>query len=155
MDLLTRNENIGILTLIHGSLYIFKIFLWKCKYMSFFLAPTAGPKHVQVSNTNSTSLRVTWDLPLLNETHGIIREYHMRYRKVQCTYNGSSSTAWVPEIVNGSTISLDITGLMKWSCYEVQIRAVTIKNGLWSGIVQQRTSEDGKLKDSLSTYSAI
>ena len=40
-------------------------------------------------------------------------------------------------------------------CYEVQISAVTIKNGLWSGIVQQRTSEDGKLKDSLLTYSAI
>ena len=52
-------------------------------------------------------------------------------------------------------MSLDITGLMKWSCYEVQVRAVTIKNGPWSGIVQQRTSEDGKLKDLLSIYSVI
>ena len=110
----------------------------------FLSAPTAGPTDVQVSNTSSTSLCVTWDSPLLNETHGIIRQYAIRYRKVQCNSNANRSLGWVVETVNGSTTSLDITGLVKWSCYEVQVRAVTIMNGPWSGTVQQRTSEDGK-----------
>ena len=114
------------------------------KLLFFLSAPTAGPTDVQVSNTTSTSLRVTWDRPLLNETHGIIRQYVIRHRKVQCNSNANSSLGWVVETVNGSTTSLDITSLVKWSCYEVQVRAVTIMNGPWSGTVQQRTSEDGK-----------
>ena len=76
--------------------------------------------------------------------HGIIREYHIWYRKVQCNSTANSSLGWVEETVSGSTLSLDITGLMKWSCYEVQVRAVTVGNGNWSETVQQRTSEDGK-----------
>ena len=114
------------------------------KLLIFLSAPTTGPTDVQVSNASSTRLRVTWDRPLLNETHGIIRQYVMRYRKVQCNSNANSSLSWVVETVNGSTTSLDITGLVKWSCYEVQVRAVTIMNGPWSRTVQQRTSEDGK-----------
>ena len=114
------------------------------KLLIFLSAPTAGPTDVQLSNTSSTSLHTTWDRPLLNETHGIIRQYVIRYREEQCNSNGNSSLGWVVETVNGSTTSLDITGLVKWSCYEVQVRAVTIMNGPWSGTVQQRTSEDGK-----------
>ena len=41
-------------------------------------------------------------------------------------------------------MSFDITGLMKWSCYEVQVGAVTVKNGKWGDTVEHRTSEDGK-----------
>ena len=41
-------------------------------------------------------------------------------------------------------MSFDITGLMKWSCYEVQVGAVTVKNGKWSDTVEHQTSEDGK-----------
>ena len=114
------------------------------KLLIFLSAPTAGPTDVQVSNTSSTSLRVTWDRPLLNETHGIIRQYIIRYRKVQCYSNANSSLSWVVGTVNGSATSLDITGLVKWSCYEIQVRAVTIINGPRSGTVQQRTCEDGK-----------
>ena len=114
------------------------------KPLIFLSAPTTGPTDVQVSNTSSGSLLVTWDRPLLNETHGIIRQYVIRYRKVHCNSNANSSLGWVVETVNGSTTSLDITGLVKWNCYEFQVRAVTIMNGPWSGTVQQRTSEDGK-----------
>ena len=99
---------------------------------------------MQVSNISSTSLRVTWSSPPQNETHGIIRQYVIRYRKVQCISNANSSSDWVEIAVDGSTMSFDITGLMKWSCYEVQVRAVTVKNGKWSDTVKHRTSEDGK-----------
>ena len=114
-------------------------------------APTAVPTNLQVSNTSSTSKRVTWNPPPQNETHGIIRQYDIRYQKVECNSSANnSSSAWVERNVNGSTTSLDITGLMKWSCYEVEVRAVTIKNGPWSGTEERRTSEDGKIIISLS-----
>ena len=44
----------------------------------------------------------------------------------------------------GSMTSYDITGLTEWSCYDVQVVAVTIGDGAWSEVVRQRTSEDGK-----------
>ena len=114
-------------------------------------APTAGPTNVQVSNTSSTSKLVTWNPPPQNETHGIICQYDIRYRKVECNSSANnSSSAWIERTVKGSTTSLDITGLMKWSCYEVEVRAVTIKNGPWSGTVERRTSEDGKIIVSLN-----
>ena len=108
------------------------------------LAPTAAPTNVQVSNTSSTNLLVTWNPPSLNETHGIISEYTVQYRSIGCGAGAVSSMSWVERTVNVPTTSLDISGLMKWSCYEVQVRAVTIKNGIYSGSVKQRTSEDGK-----------
>ena len=110
------------------------------------LAPTAGPTNVQVSNTSSTSLLVTGNRPPDNETHGIIREYTVRYRGIGCNVGAVSKLPWVEKTVIGSTTSLNISHLMKWSCYEVQVRAVTIKNGIYSGSVEQRTSEDGKRK---------
>ena len=117
------------------------------------LAPTAGPINVQVSNTSSTSLLATWNAPPLNETHGIIREHSIRYQDIACGVGNVSSITWVERTVNGSTTSLDITGLMKWTCYEVQVRAVTIKNGIYSRSVKQRTSEDGKMINQPTSYS--
>ena len=93
---------------------------------------------------SSTSLQVTWSPPLENETHGVIREYKIRYRKVECNSNTYMSPTWTERTVNTSTASYDITGLMKWSCYDVQVLAITIGNGVWSEAVRQRTSEDGK-----------
>ena len=55
-----------------------------------------------------------------------------------------SSMSWVERTVNVPATSLDISGLMKWSCYEVQVRAVTIKNGIYSVSVKEWTSENGK-----------
>ena len=114
--------------------------------MIIVVAPTAGPTNVQVSNTSSTSLRVTWNRPPQNETHGMIRQYILRCREVECDNGSVSSLRWNEETVNGSTTSFDITGLIKWNCYEVQVRAVTIENGVWSEVIKHRTSEDGKME---------
>ena len=46
--------------------------------------------------------------------------------------------------VNGNTMSTKLPNLTKWSCYEIQILAVTIKNGVWSDVKKHRTSEDGR-----------
>ena len=48
-------------------------------------------------------------------------------------------------MMNSSISSFDITGLMKESCNKIQVCAVTIENGTWSELVQQRTGEDCEL----------
>ena len=113
-----------------------------CFFLTF-IAPTSGPLNVQVSNTSSTSLSITWVRPPPSETHGVFRQYDIRYQRVDCNSSATALSNWAHKIVDGSILSSDITNLVKWSCYAVQIRAVTIKDGVWSDKVQQRTSEDG------------
>ena len=91
------------------------------------------------------SLIVTWNPPPSSETHGKIRQYSIRYRKVNCETTSSNLGAltyiYTDEILRTTTI----TGLAKWSCYAVQVCAVTIESGKWSTEIQRRTSEDGKI----------
>ena len=107
----------------------------------FFVAPTAAPWNFQVSDTSSTSLRVTWSPPPRNETHGIIRQYNVRYRKRQCNPSTKNSLPWIENAINGNETSFDIVSLAASSFYEVKVRAVTIKNGIWSEPIQGRTSK--------------
>ena len=111
----------------------------------FLLASTSGPLNVKVSDTSSTSVVIKWDPPLQNETHGTIQKYIVRYGKVNCKSTSSNLTAWIFIYVNGTMMFTDIRGLKKWSCYSIQVNAVTIKKGKWSIEVQHRTSEDGKI----------
>ena len=113
--------------------------------MFSFLAPTAEPSNVKVSNASSTSLNVTWNPPPPSETHGKIRQYSIRYRKVNCKTTSSDLGAWTFVYTNETLRFTTITGLAKWSCYAVQVCAVTIKNGKWSTEILCRTNEDGKI----------
>ena len=115
----------------------------KCCVLSF-TAPTSPPLNVKISNTSSTSLNASWDRPPESQTHGIIRQYVIKYQEVKCGSNGTNLTNWVYVPVSGTLLSNEIKNLRKWSCYEVQIRAVTIKTGVWSKTEGHRTSEDGK-----------
>ena len=44
-------------------------------------------------------------------------------------------------------LSLDIAGLMKVSCYEVQVRSLTVENETLRETVQQGTSEGSNWTD--------
>ena len=104
---------------------------------------------MNIADTSSTTLQITWNPPQKDETNGIIREYKVRYRQVGCVknstnqMNGTNLMSWKMIIMTGSSSSTELKNLTKWSCYEVQIRAVTVKGGVWSGVKQHRTSEDG------------
>ena len=104
---------------------------------------------MSITDTSSTTLQITWTPPQKAETHGVIREYKVRYRQVHCVknatnqMNGTNLTSWTMVTITGSSSSTVLKNLTKWSCYEVQIRAVTVKDGVWSGFKQHRTSEDG------------
>ena len=121
-----------------------------------FVAPTGAPLNVNVTDTSSTALHVTWNPPSKAETHGLIREYNIQYRQGECTVagknqtngtnltNGTNVMPWSIVTVNGSLTSVELNNLTKWSCYEVRVRAVTIKSGVWSETKQRRTREDGE-----------
>ena len=109
-----------------------------------------------VTDTSSTTLQVTWNPPSKAETHGLIRQYDIQYRQVDCTAagknqtngtnptNGTNDMPWSTVTVNGSLTSVDLNNLTKFSCYEVRVRAVTIESGIWGETKQQKTREDGK-----------
>ena len=116
----------------------------------YVLAPTAGPLNIQVSYTGSTSLTVKWDPPLQREIHGNIRQYSVRYRKVNCSPSSKDVNAWDFVNVKGTMTFAKITDLAASSCYGIQISAVTIRNGKWSAEIRHQTSSRGKY--SISSY---
>ena len=73
--------DLGSMHYIEACVETLNLFI-KNELSSCLSAPTAGSTKVQVSNTNSTSLRVTWNQPPQNETHGMIREYILCYLEV-------------------------------------------------------------------------
>ena len=112
-------------------------------FILYYIAPTSAPLNVNITDTSSTTLNVVWSPPAMVAIHGVIRAYNIRYRQVQCTSNGTNVTNWSTVTVNDTFTSVKLKNLTKWSCYEVQIRAATIKSGIWSDIYKQRTHEDG------------
>ena len=121
-----------------------------------FVAATGPPLNVTVIDTSSTTLQVTWDPPSEAETHGLIHQYDIQYRQVDCTgvgksqtngtnpANGTNALSWSTLTTNGSLTYVELNNLTKWSCYEVQVRAVPISSGVWSETKEGRTREDGK-----------
>ncbi len=121
----------------------------------FFQAPTAAPQNFTVRNTSSSSLELNWDPPPPEYTNGIIRHYLVQYRRVHCDYYsaindtvGNTTVAentWNIITVDESLRSVNLTNLKYWSCYDVQIAAVTVSEGVFARINNTRTSEHGKL----------
>ena len=84
---------------------------------------------------NSTSLRITWEPPLLQDQNGVIRGYNI-------SYNVSNSEEETDFFVSSTTI--DLTGLQKFTFYDVSVQAFTVGSGPTVSTVV-RTDSDGKL----------
>ena len=113
------------------------------------IAPTAAPVNVRVNATNSSSISVLWSKPNKSVLHGILRGYVIEYRRIECNESDPvsvpSKKTWILVKVEDTSSSKVIDGLVFWSCYELQMRAVTVGNGPLSAIQQIRTLEHGKL----------
>ena len=114
-----------------------------------FKAPTGAPVDVRLIAINSSSFSVDWRKPNKSVLHGILRQYEIEYRRVECNESEpvsvASNTAWTQVIVSSTSSSKVIGGLVFWSCYELRMRAVTVGNGPFSDVQQVRTKETGKL----------
>ena len=117
--------------------------------MFHFAAPTAAPVDVRITVINSSSISVDWRKPNKSVLHGVLTQYEIEYRRVECNESDPvyvpSSTTWNLVIVSNTSSSKVIGGLVFWSCYELRLRAVTVGNGPYSTVQLVRTLEDGKL----------
>ena len=89
---------------------------------------------------NSTSISASWQLPRGISRNGLIAGFTLYYRK-----KGASGQANTVSIDDGSFLSKTITGMKKYTEYDIQVSAFTYAGeGPKSSVVTERTSEDGK-----------
>ncbi|XP_066015596.1 protein sidekick-1-like isoform X3 [Pocillopora verrucosa] len=83
-------------------------------------AHSLAPTKFSVSASSSTSITASWLLPPVNSRHGIIKGFKLFYKR-----NGSSDSATSLNIRGGATQSKIVTGLDKYTEYELQVLAFT------------------------------
>ena len=97
----------------------------------------ARPYHVQGEFTSSTEISVTWDIQI-DSQHADITHYTIIYWK---TDGGERKT----KRVNAPTRIVKLTGLAKYTFYNIGIVAFTIKGGGPESVsIKVRTDEDSK-----------
>ena len=115
--------------------------------MILFVAPTGAPRDVTLQPLSSSTLSVMWNAPDANVTHGIVRNYTIKYRQINCDENSLSpvgNSSWNTTATETNETKWNLTNLNYWSCYEVRVAAVTVDIGLFSERRTMRTLENGK-----------
>ncbi|XP_074788746.1 receptor-type tyrosine-protein phosphatase delta isoform X16 [Athene noctua] len=96
--------------------------------------PSGFPQNLQSESSTSTSVQLTWQLPLLAERNGIITKYTILYRDINVAYQPVE----LPVVPADTTMTL--SGLKPDTTYDVKVRAHTSKGpGPYSPSVQFRT----------------
>ena len=108
---------------------------------SFNSVPSQAPGSLTLTTSSSTSITASWQLPPENTRHGIITGFKLFYKK-----KDSAGSATMVAINSGSILTKDVTGLDKYTEYELQVLAFTsVGDGPKSYVVMKRTKEDGKM----------
>ncbi|XP_010281062.1 PREDICTED: receptor-type tyrosine-protein phosphatase delta, partial [Phaethon lepturus] len=96
--------------------------------------PSGFPQNLHSESSTSTSVQLTWQMPLLAERNGIITKYTILYRDINVAYQPVE----LPVIPADTTMTL--SGLKPDTTYDVKVRAHTSKGpGPYSPSVQFRT----------------
>ena len=101
--------------------------------MQFSPAPSAAPVNVTGMNTSSTSLRISWLPPPVEDQNGIIIAYNITY-----------VTAKMIDSTCGSVQFIELTGLLKFSTYNISVAASTSVGIGPSESVTVSTDTDGE-----------
>ena len=97
------------------------------------------PENVRVKALDAFTLRVSWSPP--KEENGIIKRYVVYYRKK----DGSKELNTSIDTLN--FLDSNITGLMPFTNYTIQIEAYTSKGaGNRSSFIDERTKESSRCK---------
>lgn len=104
-----------------------------------FLVPTGPPVNLRaILVSRSTSLNVSWQLPLINERNGIIDNFIIYYSPI-----GVSFTA-LQTVVPGDITSYQLRDLQIWTNYSISVCAITIALGPCSQSIYAQTDEAGR-----------
>ncbi|XP_063996389.1 receptor-type tyrosine-protein phosphatase delta isoform X10 [Pogoniulus pusillus] len=96
--------------------------------------PSGFPQNLHSESSTSTSVQLTWQMPLLAERNGIITKYTVLYRDINIAYQPVE----LPVVPADTTVTL--SGLKPDTTYDVKVRAHTSKGpGPYSPSVQFRT----------------
>ncbi|XP_066844447.1 receptor-type tyrosine-protein phosphatase delta isoform X1 [Anser cygnoides] len=96
--------------------------------------PSGFPQNLHSESSTSTSVQLTWQMPLLAERNGIITKYTVLYRDINVAYQP------VELPVVPADTSMTLSGLKPDTTYDVKVRAHTSKGpGPYSPSVQFRT----------------
>ncbi|NXP14867.1 PTPRD phosphatase, partial [Thinocorus orbignyianus] len=96
--------------------------------------PSGFPQNLHSESSTSTSVQLTWQMPLLAERNGIITKYTILYRDINVAYQ-PVELAVVP-----ADTTMTLSGLRPDTTYDVKVRAHTSKGpGPYSPSVQFRT----------------
>jgi hypothetical protein len=108
--------------------------------------PSEHPPDIQVTNTSSTSLNISWEAIPPQHIHGILRGYGIFYRPVHVhTWNNLTV---LPDVYG-----LELTGLRKYHKYYIQVAGLTVKGiGKPCKQIPVLTEEDSKANRLLSCF---
>ncbi|NXW67048.1 PTPRD phosphatase, partial [Hirundo rustica] len=96
--------------------------------------PSGFPQNLHSESSTSTSVQLTWQMPLLAERNGVITKYTVLYRDINVAYQPVE----LPVVPADTTMTL--SGLKPDTTYDVKVRAHTSKGpGPYSPSVQFRT----------------
>ncbi|XP_061378119.1 tyrosine-protein phosphatase Lar isoform X4 [Danaus plexippus] len=85
------------------------------------------PQEVKVTAINSTSIHVTWKPPQEKEKNGIIRGYHVHVQELREEGKGLLNDPMRFNVMDDTTLELNISGLQPDTRYSVQVAALTRK----------------------------
>ena len=123
----------------------FEFLLVSCKrgpYSSLFLTvPNASPNLKPVGyNMSSTSLNISWQTIPRADINGILRGYILFYKPSSSNEGARNIT------VPADYLSVHVTGLRKYTAYELRVAGVTSKGtGAMSARSLVYTDEDGTI----------
>ena len=89
-------------------------------------------------NTSSTSLNISWSPPPEQDQNGVITAYNITY-----VTNGRNVMV---ESTSGSTLSIELSGLVKFSAYNISVAASTSVGVGPSMFITITTDTDGEFK---------
>ena len=101
-------------------------------------APTAAPVVIKAHNTSSTSLTLSW-APLANASvPGVLKGYSVSYQH-------GLAHQYVAWMVCSGSLTLNLTGLEKFTTYNLSVAAFTVAgSGPYSPAIPVTTDEDSK-----------
>uniref|UniRef100_A0A6I8NX60 Receptor-type tyrosine-protein phosphatase F n=1 Tax=Ornithorhynchus anatinus TaxID=9258 RepID=A0A6I8NX60_ORNAN len=83
------------------------------------------PRKVEVESVNSTSIRVSWKVPLPNKQHGQIRGYQVTY--VRLENNEPRGQPVIKDVMLAEAQETSISGLTPETTYSITVAAYTTK----------------------------
>ena len=110
----------------------------------YTIVPSGPPQKVVAVTTFRTSINVSWERPLLNESNGIIVAYRIRYfiRRNETIIDrfNQTETSNLPS----TTFFMEFTGLQEGVEYGFEVLAITVGDGPYSPVAFNETESARK-----------